>query len=104
MKTPKFRDNLFWDIDIKKADFKKQAYFIVGRVLDFGEVRDFQTLKQLYDIQLIRSAARHHPFFSERSIHFWSIILNIPKRQLSCIRKRSRQQPSAFSLRSEKVA
>lgn len=91
-----FRDSLFWDVDPKKLDIKKDAEFIIGRVLDFGDLKEWKTIKKIYGLDKIRKAALKHPFESQRSANFWELILELPPKSLSCTRKHLPQIPSAF--------
>ena len=98
------RRTLFWDVDPKKLDMRKNAQFIIGRVLDFGELDEFGAVKKLYGLKKIKKAALDHSFESPRSANFWELILKLPPKSLSCTRKHLPQIPSAFFTRSEKRA
>jgi len=43
-----FRETLFWDVNPKKLDIEKSADFIIGRVLDFGNLKEWRLVEQLY--------------------------------------------------------
>lgn len=95
IKTLKLRKTLFWDVDIKKIN-EQNPYFIVGRVLDFGNIQEWKIIKNLYSLKKIKEAARKHIFQDARSANFWSIILNIPSQELQCTRKLLLKTPRAF--------
>ena len=90
------RKTLFWDVDPKKLDIDKSAQFIIGRVLDFGDLDEWKTIEKLYGLKKIRRAALEHPFESERSKSFWALILKLSPKSLSCTRKHLPKIPSAF--------
>lgn len=91
-----FGNSLFWDVNPEKLDAEKDAQFIIGRVLDFGDIEEIQVIKRIYGLAKIKQAALEHVFESPRSANFWELILNLPPKSLSCIRKRLPQIPSAF--------
>ncbi len=90
------RKSLFWDVDPNKLDSKKNAQFIIGRVLDFGNLKEWKAIKEFYGLKRIRKVAREHIFSDVRNIHFWAIILNIPLKDLKCTRNPSLKIPNAF--------
>lgn len=94
-----FRPTLFWDINFKKLDIKKDAPFIIGRVLDLGNLEEWKNINNLYSLSKIRKVAENHIFFNSRSANFWSIILNIPLRKLKCTRRPLLKTPKTFSTR-----
>ena len=91
-----FRKILFWDVNPKKLDIEKSADFIIGRVLDFGNLKEWRTIKQLYGEEKIRKVAKGHVFTDPRSANFWAIILSIPVNQMKCTRIPSLKIPNTF--------
>lgn len=53
-KTIKFRQSLFWDTDPKKIDKKKNARYIIERILDFGYECEIKWMLDFYDKRLIK--------------------------------------------------
>jgi len=99
MKTDLFnnlRKTLFWDINPDKLDTEKNARFIIGRVLDFGDIEDWKAIKNYYDSKTIKESAVDHIFSDMRSLHFWAMILDIPLKELKCTKNPSLKIPNAF--------
>lgn len=95
-KAFKLRKTLFWDVDIKKINEWEKPDFIVGRVLDFGNIQEWKTIKNLYSVKKIKETAKKHIFPDARNANFWSIVLNIPFKELRCTRKPLLKTPRAF--------
>ena len=93
------RPTLFWDVSPGKLGIEENAQFIVGRVLDFGNLKEWKAVKDFYGLSKIRKVAEKHIFFDPRSANFWSIILNIPLKRLRCTRKPSLKTPKTFLIR-----
>jgi len=91
-----FRNSLFWDVNPKHLDIEESASFIIGRVLDFGDLNEWKAIRKIYGLERIRKAALEHPFESRRSANFWELILKLPPKSLSCTRRHLPQIPSAF--------
>jgi hypothetical protein len=96
MNLNNFRKSLFWDVDQNALELKENAQFIVGRVLDFWNIKEYLAIKKIYGLDRIKDLARHHVFSDKKSLNFWSIILKIPLKDLKCTKNSSRQTPSAF--------
>lgn len=90
------QQSLFWDVDIKEIDPDEDSRFIIGRVLDFGDIDDFKAIENYYGKDKIKESAKKHVFANPESANFWALILSIPSKQLKCTRKPSLKTPNAF--------
>lgn len=91
------RKSLFWDVDYDKLDTEKDIQFIIGRVLDYGNLKEWKFIKQLYGESRVVNIAREHIFSDPRSANFWALIFSIPTNQLKCTRNPLLKIPNAFS-------
>ena len=96
IKIGNFRSSLFWDVNPKKLDIEKNAEFIIGRVLDFGNLKEWRLAEQLYGKEKIAEVAKDHVFTDPRSANFWALILSIPVNQMKCTRIPSLKIPNTF--------
>lgn len=87
---------LFWDVDVKKLDYKKHANFIIERILSFGDEKDFKILQKIYNLNKIKKAAIKLNYPDKKTINFWSVIFDIPFNSFLCIKKLSILKPNAF--------
>ena len=88
--------NLFWDVKFEDLGIEKNADFIIERVLSFGDVKDYQLLRKMYDFKKIKKAAIKANYPNKKSVNFWSIIFDIPLNSFLCIKKLSMPKPNAF--------
>lgn len=93
------RPTLFWEMNPKKLDYQKDAEFIISRVLDFGNLKEWKAIKDFYGLPKIKKMAQRHVFSDPRSANFWAIIFGIPFKNLRCTKKSSLKIPRAFSMR-----
>lgn len=91
--------SIFWDVDVKNLDYKIDADFIIKRVLNYGDEKDFQKIKKIYSISKIKNAAKKINYINKKNINFWSIIFNIPQDIFKCSKRFSVQKQSTFSKR-----
>ncbi|MDP3882660.1 MAG: hypothetical protein Q8Q48_01235 [Candidatus Staskawiczbacteria bacterium] len=50
----KFRQTLFWDVNPKNIDTKKNAQYIIERVADFGNDKEARWVLDFYDKRLLK--------------------------------------------------
>src|SRR3989338_4629865 len=98
-KISQFRSSLFWDVNPERLDIEEDTSFIIGRVLDFGNLKEWRLVERLYGKEKIAEVARDHVFTDPRSANFWAIILSIPVNQMKCTRIPSLKVPNTFSSR-----
>ncbi len=94
-----FNKTLFWDVDLNKLDFKNSADFIIERVLNYGDNKDFIYLKKIYGLPRIKKVAKETNYINKKNINFWSIILNIPQDLFKCKKKFSTKKQNIFLTR-----
>ena len=91
--------SLFWDIEFKNLDYQKDAVFIIKRVLNYGDEKDYKEIKKVYGLQKIKSIAKKIDYINKKNVNFWSLILHIPLNSFKCIKKFSTKKQSAFLMR-----
>lgn len=75
-KIIKFRQALFWDTDPKTIDPKKNARYIIERVLDFGMAEEITWLFHFYPRSVIRAVLNEpRSVIHKKSQSLWSLIL-----------------------------
>jgi hypothetical protein len=84
---------LFWDVKLDQLDLKRHKSLILERVFNYGQLKDFKLVLQLYGIQEIQREILQLKNLSDKSLHFLSFYFSIPKNQFKCyIRKQSKKQ------------
>lgn len=86
---PKLNPTLFWDTDFQSLDFKKHKKFIIIRVLTHGDLDDFKRIKKFYGKQEIIRAVRQAKYLDKKTLNFFSLIFDIPKKEFLCSKKSS---------------
>jgi hypothetical protein len=71
----KFRQSLFWDVDPRTIDVKKNAPYIIEKVLDFGNDKEVRWLWQTYTERLLKKVVRQSRSLRPRSKTLWTLLL-----------------------------
>ena len=71
----KFRQTLFWDTVPQNINIKKNAPYIIERVLDFGNDREVRWLWQTYSRQLLKKVVMNSRSLRPRTKNLWLLLL-----------------------------
>lgn len=66
---------LFWDTNPKSIDLKKNARYIIERVLEIGSLNALQWVQRLYPTRLIIETLEVSRKITPKSKNFWTIWL-----------------------------
>lgn len=81
---PVLRKELFWDVDYKSINYKKNARFIIGRVVTRGNLDDWNNLKAFYGLDRIKSEVIQIRYLDKITLSFLSAIFQIKKDKFRC--------------------
>lgn len=71
----KFRQTLFWDVNPKNIDTKKNAQYIIERILDFGNDKEVKWLWNFYDKSLLKKVVEKSRCLMPRTKALWTLML-----------------------------
>jgi len=64
---------LFWDTNLSKIHIKRNARYIIERILEFGNMNAIEWLQKVYPLQTIVDVLNLSRIITEKSRHFWLI-------------------------------
>ena len=79
---------IFWDVDYSKIDWTKNKKFVIGRVVRYGTVQDWITVKETYGLDVIKSEMIEERDLDDRALSFLSCILKVPKESFKCYKSK----------------
>lgn len=83
---------LFWDTDINNISWHEHQAFIVGRVMEYGRLKDWKIIRSVYGLSKIKAVALNLRNLDDFSLAFLSAILQVNKEQFKCYRLKQSQQ------------
>ena len=86
-KLPAHLKKYFWDTDFRSIDSKKNAQYIIERVLEYGDEKALSWLKKNMRRQFIKEVLMHTRALSPRSANFWAFIFGVPRDKILCLKK-----------------
>jgi hypothetical protein len=88
MLTLSIRHELFWDIDLSRFDQEKNARLVVERVFRYGNIQELKTILNYYGRKKISELITEAGYLDRKTLSFASLLLNIPKEDFRCYRKK----------------
>lgn len=86
--APKFLKKYFWDVDFEKLDIEKYRFYVIRRILNYGDEKAILWMNRLFKKSEQIKALCTTRDISLRSANFWTLILEVPKRKVKCLQKR----------------
>jgi hypothetical protein len=74
----------FWDVDMSKLDYEKQADYIIRKIFEYGSWNDILEITVYYGIDKIKSVLTTASYLRENTLYFASLFLDIPRSQFKC--------------------
>ncbi|MBI5077506.1 hypothetical protein HZB94_03960 [Candidatus Falkowbacteria bacterium] len=71
----KFRQTLFWDVDPRKIDPRKNAQYIIERVADFGNDKEARWVLNFYNKKLLKKVIAKSRCLRPDTKNLWTLIL-----------------------------
>jgi hypothetical protein len=65
---------LFWDVDVEALSIEREWFFIIERVLEFGDIQDLECLLLTFSKDQIQSVIKHSRILSPRTLSFCKAI------------------------------
>lgn len=82
-----FSKNLFWDTDISKLDFERNARAIIARVAERGRQEDWFEILRNYGIDKLRNEVVQIRSLEPKTLAFLSVVLEIPIENFRCYKE-----------------
>lgn len=79
-----FSDYLFWDVDKDSIDLEANASYVVSRVLELGQLNDWNLLMSRYGLQKIAQIAQNLRTLEPKALAFISAVSSLPKESFRC--------------------
>ena len=82
-----FLKKYFWDVDFSKLTLPKHSSFVAARLLEYGNEEAIRWLFKNIEHSIIKDTLIKSRGLSNKSLLFWSSILNVNERQIPWLRK-----------------
>ena len=83
-----FSKHLFWDMDLNGFDFQKHKVHLIHKVLEYGFMKDWNLLKDLYGLETIKEVSLNLRSLDAVTLSYLATIFKIDKTEFRCYKHR----------------
>jgi hypothetical protein len=87
-----FSPHLFWDVERDKLDFEKSKETIIYQVLEFGMMKDWKMLQDLYSKETLKEITLAFRQLDPVTLAFIANYLKIDKTEFRCYKNSQSEQ------------
>ncbi len=91
MRLPAFLKKYFWDTDFGNLDINKNDFYVIARLLEYGDLKATKWLIKNTDREKIREVILKSREISPKTGNFWMLIFNLNKTKVQCLKKSYRK-------------
>jgi hypothetical protein len=84
IKPQDFSSYLFWDVDQDRLDMENSKKLIIERVLEYGQMKDWNLLRNYYGLEEIKNTAQTIKSFDKVTLSFLCNLFDMEKTQFRC--------------------
>jgi hypothetical protein len=88
MDKPILSKQAFWDVDMNKIDFEKNARHVIEKVIERGKAEDFENLLKFYGFDKVRELALQANWLSDISMNFCCTLFKVKPTDFKCYEKK----------------
>jgi hypothetical protein len=92
---PAFLKKFFWDVSFADLDARTDAYFILERLLEYGDTRAIGWVMQQYSDDERLEVIKTSPRLSAKTGHFWRCYYHLKEEGLRCLQPPSHRRGTA---------
>ena len=94
---PGFLKPFFWESALAQIHPRRHWFYIIERLIEYGDDRAIHWLKQHYSSKQIAEVVRTSRAISRNTANLWALILKIPRGTIRCFSEPSLLPHGAFS-------
>jgi hypothetical protein len=88
MDKPILSKQAFWDVDMEKIDYEKNARHVIEKVIDRGSFEDFIQLRSFYGDKKIREEIVNAKWLGDKEIYFCCAVFDLEPKDFTCFIKK----------------
>ena len=95
-KLPPVLKKYFWEVEFKKINLANRKVYILQRILEYGDEDAVAWMWNNFKKREIKNTLVNYRGYSLKTANFWALILDIPRKDVLCLRKHSSKEPRTF--------
>ena len=75
---------IFWDTDYDHIDWQHKARYVIARVMMYGTIQDWNTIKSFYGLERIKTEMVKERYLDKKTLSFLCCLFDLPKEKFRC--------------------
>jgi len=96
LRLPSFLRKYFWDVSFDSLDSRNDSYFILERLLEYGDVQAIRWVLSQYREEELLKVIKTSPRLSAKTGHFWCCYYHLQEDELKCLQPPSHRRDSKY--------
>jgi hypothetical protein len=84
MGKPILSKQAFWDIDMDKIDYERNAAYVIAKIFDRGALNDIISILNFYDEEKIKTALLNARYLMNNSMSFACVLFDLKLEDFRC--------------------
>lgn len=84
MEIPEYIKMVLWDIDTEELDLKKHWFFIIERIMVYGNENDVQWMLGTFSQEQLIEVVKKSRNLNRKTANFWVLWFGIDREEIRC--------------------
>ncbi len=93
---PNHLTKFFWDVDPSQLDVNKDLFFIIERILEYGDDHSLKWLRNIYSNKDIVKVVKASKKLSKKTVNLWQIYYDLKPEEITCLKRYYNQGNNVF--------
>jgi len=94
---PAFLRPYFWEVDFTRVRLPEHEVYVIERLLEYGDDQAIGWLRRAFAPESIARVVRRSRRLSRNTANLWSLLLGIPREEITCLSTPSLLPRGSFS-------
>lgn len=86
MEIPEYIKMVLWDVDTEELDLKKHWFFVIERIMDYGNENDVQWMLGTFSKEQLIEVVKKSRNLNRKTANFWALWFGIDIEEIRCFK------------------
>ena len=86
MEIPEYIKMVLWDVDTEELDLKKHWFFVIERIMDYGNENDVQWMLGTFSKEQLIEVVKKSRNLNRKTANFWALWFGIDREEIRCFK------------------
>jgi hypothetical protein len=86
MEIPEYIKMVLWDVDTEELDLQKHWFFVIERIMDYGNENDVQWMLGTFSKEQLIEVVKKSRNLNRKTANFWALWFGIDREEIRCFK------------------